>query len=893
MIQPDAPGSGSSGGVGTEKHQRWIASARRQFNDARAGGRVAGFWPMTGLPPADSIPGYVIESEIHRGGQGIVYRGLQESTGRAVAIKVLRDGAFASSTDRLRFEREVRVLGALQHPGVVTIHDYGAVEGSFYFTMDYIAGRPLDEFVRVTGQSVQSTVSLFAEICDAVNAAHLLGIIHRDIKPRNILIDAAGRPFVLDFGLAKTTDDSSPDCLSGPDQTVTGQFVGSLPWASPEQIRGDADAIDMRTDVYSLGAVLYHALTGRFPYDLPGSQGGAQHAIAAIQNADPIPPRRYRRDLPADMETIVLKCLSRSPARRYAHAGALADELRAFLDGKPISARRDSFLYVMQRSISRHRAAFGVAAAFVLLITASLAVSITQWKRTAEQRDLAIKATRQADNARKAAASDAAKAQAVVEFLRNTLAWANPHVSDEQDAKLSQMLEVAVRELDAGSLRDQPEVEALSRLTLAESYYGIGRRNESKKQAQHALDMLRRIFAGDHPDIARCQLALANVYIAEADHETARALATQAVDMLRRVHGPNHVQVAWGLRILAAAVDEFDQQESVRLRRESLQIHRAISGEQDEGTALAKLVLARALGHNSATAPEARQLLTEALQVLRRPDRLPRPSESDALLELGSLELFARNYADAEKHLAESARIARQIYGDKHPNLLAILAPLDYAYDRLGRHEKSLEITREALDIVEALYGVESQRYFEYRRSVASALRKLNRSDEALTAYREILEGLIRIGRDQNIAGANSRIMVARLLLKTGGDAKEAEQLARDALAIDESILADSHQMRTHARMELADALVAQNRFAEAEPVLLETHERYKIHRLIDPTERTNAAEHLVLLYRAWDAAEPGKGYADKASDWQAWVDNFQPPTPTSQGSSPPTSTTP
>ncbi len=374
MIQRENPNRGSSDCVGAERHDRWIASARRQYADARTGGRGAGFWPVSGLPPHDSIPGYVIQSEIHRGGQGIVYRGVQASTGRAVAIKVLREGAFANSTDRHRFEREVRVLGALHHPGVVTIHDYGAVEGSFYFTMEYIAGRPLDEYVRDAGRPLKAVVEVFAKICDAVNAVHLLGIVHRDIKPRNILITENSRPFVLDFGLAKSINDPDAVDAQSSEMTIAGQFVGSLPWASPEQIRGNVADVDTRTDVYSLGVVLYHALTGKFPYDLSGPP---HKAIAAIQNAEPISPHRYRRDLPADLETILLKCLDKKPDRRYRTAGDLADDLRAFLDSMPISARRDSLVYVMRKSVARHRAAFVVAAVIAVVLAVFTIVSVT------------------------------------------------------------------------------------------------------------------------------------------------------------------------------------------------------------------------------------------------------------------------------------------------------------------------------------------------------------------------------------------------------------------------------------------------------------------------------------------------------------------------------------
>ncbi len=213
---------------------------------------------------ADSFPGYELAGEIHRGAQGVVYRALQKSTQREVAIKVMREGPFAGPHDRARFEREVHILGQLKHPNIVAIHDSGQAAGHFYFVMDFIPGESLDLHTAGDRMSVNDTLLLFGKICEAVNAAHLKGVIHRDLQPGNIRIDADGEPHVLDFGLAKLAPDGlgarqrvHPGGSSKQAMTLTGQFIGSLPWASPEQASGRPDQIDVRTDVYSLGVIIY------------------------------------------------------------------------------------------------------------------------------------------------------------------------------------------------------------------------------------------------------------------------------------------------------------------------------------------------------------------------------------------------------------------------------------------------------------------------------------------------------------------------------------------------------------------------------------------------------------------------------------------------------------
>lgn len=371
-------------------HASMIDAALRQVQDLPTvvgRPRTASELPFPTDP--DAIPGYHIEREVSRGGQGVVYEAVQCSTGRRVAIKLLLAGPFASPDERARFEREVRVLGRLRHPNIVSIHHSDAFGGGFYYAMDYIAGRPLDAYVRAQKLDVAQTLRLFATICDALSAAHLRGIIHRDLKPGNVRVDDEGVPHVLDFGLSKMADD--PHGLSA---TRTGQFVGSLPWASPEQAAGESDGIDVRTDVYSLGVLLFQMLTDDFPYVVTGR---ASEVLETIRHTPPARPRALRRELSEDIDTIVLKCLQKERERRYQSAREIAADVRRFLGGEPIEARRDSNWYVIRKQLWRHRAPLGVAAAFIALLVVS---SIVAWSLYAAANSARARAEEKSTEAR-------------------------------------------------------------------------------------------------------------------------------------------------------------------------------------------------------------------------------------------------------------------------------------------------------------------------------------------------------------------------------------------------------------------------------------------------------------------------------------------------------------
>lgn len=362
------------------------------------------------LPGRDAFPGYEIQREIHRGGQGVVYLANQLNTRRRVAIKVMHGGATLGSTGRTRFDREVQLLGQLNHPNIVKLHDSGVTtDGSYFCVMDYVSGRALDEVMREQrresrrdasttrsrGRSrtagvddISTTLEFFAKICDGVNAAHLKGVIHRDIKPANVRVDQNGEPVLVDFGLAKVTAGIETDLDPSNPMTMTGQFVGSLPWASPEQAVGSGDAIDLRSDVYSLGVMLYQMLTGgKFPYPVIGNM---RDVLDNIQRAEPERPSTVRRQINNEVETIVLKALAKERDRRYQSAGELCRDIRRYLRGEPIEAKRDAGWYVIRKALNRHKAVVAFAACIGVVVTGSAVGMTGMWRQAEGARAVAV-----------------------------------------------------------------------------------------------------------------------------------------------------------------------------------------------------------------------------------------------------------------------------------------------------------------------------------------------------------------------------------------------------------------------------------------------------------------------------------------------------------------------
>ena len=272
---------------------------------------------------------YELLEEIGRGGQGVVFRARQKSLNRTVALKVISLGQWASKAHLKRFRLEAEAAARLEHPGIVPIHEVGERDGSCYFSMKFVEGGQLDEVVRRTPMSIRQAVELITKVARTVHYAHEHGILHRDIKPGNILLDAKGEPHLTDFGLARLVETEST-------VTRTLEVLGTPSYMAPEQAVGNNAAISSVTDVYGLGAVLYQLLTGQPPF----AGGTTYETIKLLLDTEPRQPRLLNPKIDHDLSTICLKCLEKDPKRRYSSALALAEDLERWLKHEPIQARR-------------------------------------------------------------------------------------------------------------------------------------------------------------------------------------------------------------------------------------------------------------------------------------------------------------------------------------------------------------------------------------------------------------------------------------------------------------------------------------------------------------------------------------------------------------------------
>ncbi len=848
-------------------------------------------------PPRDVLRGYEIVGEVHRGGQGVVYEAIQTTTRRRVAIKVMNQEPFSGRHRDARFEREVQILARLNHPNIVTIHDTGRTSDSDFFVMDYVEGEPLDQWVSTAGgrsldsgdrcrldrsapgacptrSAITEILVLFVKVCNAVNAAHLRGVIHRDLKPSNILVDAEGQPHVLDFGLAKLSADEvgrRDDDSDMRTRTLPGQFVGSLPWASPEQAEGSAN-IDLRTDVYSLGVMLYQMLTGTFPYEVEGS---LHDVLGRIMQADPVRPRSLNARIGDEIETIILKCLAKDRERRYQSAGELARDIERYLAGEPIEAKRDSGWYVLRKALARYRAAVGIAAGFVVLITAATIALGIMYRGQMVARQAAEQQRRLAESNEARAKDETAKAKAVTTLLQEMLSSASPYEDKGPDYSVRQLLDDFVVGL-RDQLTDQPQVEAVVRQTVGNTYQALGLYADAEPQLRTALDIQRRLLEDQHPDVIASRNSLAELLLRTGENAEAEQHLRTALEAAQRCWGDQHEQIATILNNLGLALQaQGAYEEAEALLRETLAMRRQLLGDEHEHVAISLnnlAVVLRIKGDYAGAEP----LHREALAIRRRLSGNQHPEVARSAHNLALLLHYRGEYDEAEALYHEALDTRRKILPAGHPEIAISLNSLAGLSLLRGDRDGAETLFREALAIRRKALPAEHPAVARSLSNLGSVLRDKGEYDEAEALYREAL-AIVRAALPEAHPMIAARLERLALVLVDQQQYAEAEALLRECLAIRQKALPSGDHAFAATESKLGACLTLAGRYDEAEALLLRSHEVLK--DCLDdatPAQRMALEENVRRIVQLYEASDR----PDQAAEWRAKLPTTQPAEP-------------
>ena len=799
---------------------------------------------VSGSDMPSRVGRYRLVETLGQGGMGEVFLAHRiDDYEQEVAIKLLRPGR-QNEELLLRFLRERQILAGMEHPNIAKLLDGGTTEdGRPYLVMEYIQGEPFDAYCDREDLTVEQRLSLFVEVCDAIQFAHQNLVVHRDLKPGNILVTAEGRPKLLDFGIAKIL---RPEEFP---QTVVPTRTGLTPmtpeYAAPEQIRGRA--VTTATDVYALGVLLYEVLAGRKPFALSGGDFGklvqdichrepsrpstvvlkpppTESSTEAAEDASRRSKDYLRRRLAGDLDAIVLRALSKEPGDRYASAAQMRDDIQRHLDGLPVLARTGSLLYYAGKLIRRHRAGVSVALVAALSLAAFLATVFAQQRRLLEEQSLRLV---QRD-----------RAETVSSWMLELFELPAPSRSRGEKITVRELLDRNAATLAAqgkGDLRLQAELTG----TIGRTYAQLGLSQEGIDLLRRSVSLHRQAGASEErPDEAALGTRLhqlADALTSFGDFRRAIVVGREA--LARRTTAEQEVgsaAVAQSLGLLGHLEDlQGNYERADSLLDEAL----ALAREAGDESVLAKILDYSAEAHWSAGEFEAAlPLYREALVLLVE---LHGELDPDvALMEANLAWAEATEHPQrAESRLRESIADQRKVFEDAHPVLATSLNNLGLVLYDTSRFEEAEAVLQEAADMQRELFGAGHPKVARTLSNLANAqaaLGKLDSAEQHLRAALEVVER--RLGADHADYGLCLNNL-AELYLRRG-DAERALPLLEQSQAVLEAALGREHPRLTEVLSSRGQAERLLGRRVEAERMLA---------RAVDIADRSSGDQHPVL----------------------------------------------
>ena len=819
------------------------------------------------VEPHTQIGSYEVLREIGRGGMSRVYlaRRADGEYRQRVAIKVIRR-LWSNDFGIDHLKRERQILAGLDHPNIARLLDGGTTrDGLPYLVMEYIEGDPVDQYCRRKGLDLRQRLELFAPICSAVQRAHQQLVVHRDLKPSNILVTPAGVPKLLDFGIAKLL---APSAGAAASATATGFGAMTPRYASPEQVSGGP--ITTATDVFGLGAVLYELLTGRPPHRIDG--GSPAEVVRAVCETRPDPPSlavrrtpdprteperdpdsasdpavlrtqpaRLARQLSGDLDNIALEALRKQPERRYASPAHLAADLRRYLDGRPVRARRATLFYRLGKFAQRHRVGMCMATFAVLLLSLSAWAIVAEAEKTARQRDLAE--------------IEREKAEEVSTFMVDLFGMVGSAAERSADVSARDLVDRGAQRV-RNELGHQPEALASALTALGIGYRKMGLYSSAEELLEEALqirrerlgpdhldtasslhelgflnlDLARYDLAGEqlrkgqeireahlaseHPIVAESLLGLAKLALYAGDPHQAQQLCEEALGILEETLEPDHPEIARALHGIGNSVRrQGDYAAAVPYLRRALAIRQEALGAEHSDVAINLHDLGAVLGRLGEY-EEAEVLLERSMNLLRQSWGPGHPHLAQAAQSLATLAQNQGDFERAETLYRDAIAIMEAATGEEHHVVAVMTHNLGYVYYRKGDYEQAEPLLRRATAIGEKVLGGDHP-HLTYSLHYLGAIARERGQFERAAAYLERSLGIRRTSSPDHPSLATSLIEIA-LLRRAQGETEEAEQLLDEALAIREEALGPDHPDVAAVLHALADLHLHQARFDSA-----------------------------------------------------------------------------